>query len=238
LFLLADLFFVSLASSFLLLAVSFADLGADALEDGKAALGRHSNVEGADIGLGHLVDSRLHNSGILAKQVLIACPLLMEIAEVTRQVAELAAHSILAEALAGHVALAERHAELAGDVSLLHEFVLAVGECALKTKFAVLAIEPELANFSLLLLFICGLENGHVVRREVLWLSYLLLICWHPEGRSSRGLEDLGCGFKFSEGCLHHRLGSKEAFALGLCEASLILNFFLERGVVGRLLRL
>jgi len=116
----------------------------------------------------------------------------VEVAEVAGGVGELAAHSVLAEALAGHVALAERHAELAGNVRLLHELVLAVGERALGAKFAVLAIQPELANFSLLLLLVSRLINGQVVRGEVLWLDDLLLCSWHPEGRSSSGCEDLG----------------------------------------------
>ena len=90
----------------------------------------------------------------------------------------MAAHSILAEAIAGHVALAERHAEFAGNVRLLHELVLAVGESALAAELAVLPVEPELANLSLLLLLVCGLEGGvrlHVVGREVLWLNNRLV---------------------------------------------------------------
>ena len=82
---------------------------------------------------------------------------MVEIGKVTRKVAELAAHSILAEAVARHVALAERHAEFAGNVRLLHELVLAVGERALAAELAVLPVEPELANLRLLLLLVCRL---------------------------------------------------------------------------------
>jgi len=162
----------------------------------------------------------------------------MEIAEVAGSVGELAAYSILAEALSGHVALAERHTELAGDVRLLHELLLAVGERALRAKFAFLAIQPELANFSLLLLLVSRFKNGQVISGEVFWLTDLLLCSWHPDGRSSRGCERLGCRLELSEGCLHHRLRSEEALALGLSETPLTLNFFIERGVGDRLLGL
>ena len=91
---------------------------------------------------------------------------MVEIRKVTRKVAELAAHSVLAEAVAGHVALAERHAEFAGHVRLLHELVLAMGERALAAELAFLPVEPELANLSLLLLLVGGLVGG--VRRRLL----------------------------------------------------------------------
>jgi len=149
----------------------------------------------------------------------------MEIAEVAGCVGELAAHSILAEALSGHVALAERHAEFAGDVRLLHELVLTVSERALRTKFAVLAIQPKLAHFSLLFLLVSGLKSGHVFRGEVLWLVDLRYNSWHPEGGSGGRLENLGCRLELCEGRLHHGLRSKEALALGLCETPLILSF-------------
>jgi len=45
----------------------FLCLGADALEDCEAAFLWHSDVEGADIGVGNLVNSRLHNFGVLAQ---------------------------------------------------------------------------------------------------------------------------------------------------------------------------
>jgi len=56
LFLLAGLVFVSLGD-FLRFVGLLGGLGADALEDGEAALGWHSNVELADIGVGDLIDS-------------------------------------------------------------------------------------------------------------------------------------------------------------------------------------
>ena len=192
LFLLAGLVFVGLGG-FLRFVGLLGGLGADALEDGKAALGWHGNVELADIGVGNLIDSRLHNGGVLVQQVLVACSLRVEVVEVAGGVGELAAHSILAEALAGHVALAERHAELAGDVRLLHEFVLAVGERALCSKFAVLAIQPELANFSLLLLLVGGLKNVHVFLGAVFLLANVVRMgAWHVEGGGGGGLENLG----------------------------------------------
>ena len=114
LFLLAGLVFVGLGGGFLRFVGLLSGFGADALEDREAALGWHSDVELADVGVGDLIDSRLHNGSVLVKQVLVTCSLLMEVAEVAGGVGEFAAHSVLAEALAGHVALAERHAELAG----------------------------------------------------------------------------------------------------------------------------
>lgn len=63
LFLLTGLVLISLASVPRFVGL-FAGLGADALEDSEAALLRHSNVEAADIGVGHLVKSLLHNRGI------------------------------------------------------------------------------------------------------------------------------------------------------------------------------
>ena len=76
--------------------------------------------------------------------------------------AKLTAHSILAEATTSHVRLAERHSKLGSDVSLLHEFVITVGKSALSAEFAVLVIQPELANFGLFLLLV-GRFGGYDV---------------------------------------------------------------------------
>jgi len=71
--------------------------------------------------------------------------------------------------------------------------VLAVGERALGSKFAVLAIQPELANFSLLLLLIGGLKNVHIFLGAVLLLADVVgMGAWHEEGRGGGGLENLG----------------------------------------------
>ena len=48
-------------------------------------------------------------------------------------------------------------------MSLLHKFIISVGESALSTEYAVLTLQPELANFSLLLLFVVRLKVCHVV---------------------------------------------------------------------------
>lgn len=77
--------------------------------------------------------------------------------------AELAADSILTVALASHVRFAQGHSEFAGNVSFLHELGLAVGEGAVISKFALLAVKPELANLSLLLLFVSGFIHWHIV---------------------------------------------------------------------------
>ena len=138
-------------------------LRADALKDGEATLRWQSNVESANIRVGNLIDSGLHYRGIFIEQILIASSLLIEIRKVTRKMTELTACSILAEAITSLVALAEGHAELAGNMCLLHELVLTVGEGALSTELALLSVEPEFANFGLLLLFVGGLVGLHIV---------------------------------------------------------------------------
>lgn len=137
----------------------------------------------------------------------------MEIGKIARKMAELAADSILAEAFSTrHIALAEGHSELAGDVRLLHKLVLTVGESALVAEFAVLTIEPELANLGLLLDLVCGLVSLHIVSGVV---RLLHINRWHPEGSWGAGWLEGNCsGLEFSEGGLHDGFWGEEALAL------------------------
>ena len=97
---------------------------------------------------------------------------------------ELAADSILAETFTIHVGFAEGHAVFAGDVCLLDEFVIAVSKGTIVSKFAVLALEPEFANFCLFLLFVCRLEI----------LLFIIFESWECRGHE--------CRLEFSEGGL------------------------------------
>ena len=71
---------------------------------------------------------------------------------------ELAADSILAKAFTCRVRFAEGHTILAGNMCLFVELVVAVSKGTFVSKFAVLALEPEFANFGLFFLFVCRLE--------------------------------------------------------------------------------
>jgi hypothetical protein len=155
-------------------------------------------------------------------------------------VAKLAAHSILAVVIASHVGLAKGHSELGGDMRLLHELVVAVGESALGAEFAVLAIKPELANFSLLLLLVSGLKRCHVIGRVV---SLISRGARHPENWSA-GLEALKGGrLELCAGRLHSGHGGKEAFAFSLRKKShgtffvRLLNIFVGSSIVGDIIR-
>jgi hypothetical protein len=187
-------------------------LGADALEDGKAALGGHSDVEVAHIRVGDLVDSRFHDGSVLVKKVLVASSLVVEIGEVSSDVAKLTAHSILAVALTSGVRFAEGHAVLAGNMSLLDELFLTVSERAVVTELAVLAVAPELANFGLLLLLVGRLEivmnfvNGR--RHESRCRRFEL---------SEGGLEGGSAGLELGHSGLEGH-GSEEALSFGSAE--------------------
>jgi len=129
--------------------------------------------------------------------------------------AKLAAHSILAIAITDHVWLAEGHSELGGDVSLLHKFIISVGESALNTEYAVLTLQPELANFSLLLLFVVRLKVCHVV----CWV--VGLVSWrarHPENWTV--LESLSSWLELGAACLHAGNRGEETFSFRLGKKS------------------
>jgi len=113
------------------------------LEDGEARARRHRNVELVDVRVRSLVDSLLHDAGVLSEQVLEAGALLLEVREVYRGVHELAAAAIDAVALL--IGCARRHAVLASDVGLLLQLVDAVGEGALVAEFTGAGLAPELA---------------------------------------------------------------------------------------------
>lgn len=134
----------------------------------------------------------------------------------------------MAVVIASHVGLAKRHSELGGDVRLLNELIVTVGESALRAEFAVLAIKPELANFSLLLLLVSGLKRCHVIGRVVSFVS----------GRA--GLEALKGGrLELYAGRFHCGHGCKEALAFFLRKKSIgtffvrLLNIFVGSSIIG-----
>jgi len=131
--------------------------GYDVGEHRKSALGGHCDVEGADVRVLDLLHPLLHDQGILVKQVLIACLLLVEVGEVCLCVLELAAGSIFAEALLS-VRLAKGHAELLRDMCLFDELIFTVSESALVTEGAVEATGPLLAHLRLFLLLVLGFK--------------------------------------------------------------------------------
>ena len=146
------------SSGALIFAIFLTILGTNSFKHSQAALVRHSDVESAHIRVGDLVDSCLHHVGVLSKQILVARPLGVEVGKVSAHVAELAALAVNALEGSLHEALAQGLAVLAGDVSLLNELVLAVGEGAIVAELAFVVEQPVFADLGLLLLFVAGFE--------------------------------------------------------------------------------
>lgn len=84
--------------------------------------------------------------------------------------AELASESILTRIRCSHVRVAEGHTELSGDVRLLLELFLSVGEGTIITELALLTAEPKFAELGPLLQF-----KGRLVRLRLVlsWKRFL-----------------------------------------------------------------
>lgn len=126
-------------------------------EDGETGSLRHGDVEGRDVRVLNLCDALFHDLGVLVQEVLEWSLLRVEVAEVSLQVAELAPLSVDADVRSLKIRLAQGHAELGGNVSLLDKLFFTVSESAGVTEVAVFTSKPELAKLSLLLLFVRGL---------------------------------------------------------------------------------
>ena len=136
-----------------------------------------SNVKNRDVRVGCLCNSFGHDASVLVEQILIAGALLIEIREVDCRVHKLA--SLAVDAIALLVSSASCHTVLAGDVRLLLQLVLTVGESTVFSKLTDTTLLPELAKLGLLLLLVGGLA----VVMVMLAVMVLALVIRHRNER-------------------------------------------------------